>query len=227
MNSQNMPRVAVLIPAYNAEKTIARLVSEALHYVKTVMVVDDGSSDQTVNEAKRFGCTVVRHDQNKGKGGALRTGFDRLALMDVDWIIIMDADGQHLPSDIPKFLNAICAGEFSFLNGTRLRNPEKMPRIRLYTNKLMSHLMSMILGIQISDTQCGFKAFKSELIRKGRFRSQHFEIEDEIIFEAVRLKMNLGHVEVETVYSDEESYINPVTDTYRFISFLIRYVLGR
>lgn len=227
MDFKTSPKIIVLIPAYNAEKTIEQLATEIRGVLPKIIVVDDGSSDSTVEKARRAGCEVIVHDINQGKGGALRTGFHKISEMDYDWIVIMDADGQHLPQDLPKFIQMIKEGKYSFINGTRLKNAQKMPLIRLYTNKVMSGLVSSILKTEISDTQCGYKAFNTELIRKGRFFSRHFEIEDELIFEAVRLHFSIGHVEVETVYRDEESYINPLVDTFRFLLFLFRYSFKR
>lgn len=223
MISNKHPQITVLIPAYNAEKTIASLVVEVLKIIPNVIVVDDASSDRTFEVLREVNCDVITHAENKGKGGALRTGFQRVLELNFDWVVIMDADGQHLPEDLSKFIQEIDKGECSFINGTRLHNPGGMPFIRFWTNRVMSKLISLILKISISDAQCGFKAFKTDLIRRGNFISQHFEIEDELIFEAVRLNLPIGHVDVATVYNDEESYINPLIDTFRFFSFLFRY----
>lgn len=214
--------VAVLVPAYNEERHLAafldRLAQERLH----VLVVDDGSTDGTSEIARSKGVETVRLERNGGKGAALREGFRRLAGRGFEWIVIMDGDGQHLPSDIGGFLRAAAAAPGSVVNGNRLDDPRGMPAVRKWTNLTMSAVISAMARTRIRDSQCGFKMLPAAFLRRAELRCDRFEIEDEILLEAARLGFGITHAPVTSVYGNEDSHIHPLRDTARFLRFVLR-----
>ena len=221
------PRVAVLVPVYNEARFLGgfleRLKLQGLH----VLVVDDGSTDGSLEVAGSYGAETLSLPVNSGKGSALRAGFSRLLEQGFDWIIVMDGDGQHRPEEIPRFLRFLeeaAEGGFGIINGTRLENPKGMPLVRLLTNRFMSYMVGRIAGQPIRDSQCGYKMLSADFIRCAELHSNRFEIEDELLLEAVRLKYKIAFVPVTTVYGEEDSHIRPMTDTVRFLRFVARWI---
>jgi len=165
------PTVMVGIPAYNEAATIGAVVESAKNYVDTVLVVDDGSTDDTVEVAAAAGATVYEHDRNIGYGGALNSIFDQASRGDADYLVILDADGQHDPSDIPELIEQQRKSGAEVVIGNRFDEDAdtEMPlyrRFGLFAVNLMTNLSLGILkpANQISDTQSGFRAYSTEAI---------------------------------------------------------------
>ena len=147
--------VAALIPAFNCAAVIAAVVRGARRFVPDVLVVDDGSGDGTAAVARAAGARVVVHDQNRGKGPALRSGL--AVLLGEQWthVLMLDGDGQHDPEDIPGFL---AAGETVDLAlGNRLHRPEAIPAKRFWTNFIGTRALELMTGYPLEDSQCGFR----------------------------------------------------------------------
>ena len=214
----------VIIPAYNEENTIARLVVEVRSFGFFVLVADDGSKDSTVAKAKASGADVLTAAVNQGKGSALRRGFDHFLKQNFLAALIMDSDGQHDPKELDLFFNALNAGNVQVVVGDRLHDPKGMPWIRRATNRFMSGIISSIAKQDVPDTQCGYRAIRGEALKKLVLRTSHFEIESEILLEAARYGFKIGSIPIQCVYRDEKSRINPFRDTIRFFSFLFKYL---
>ena len=173
------------------------------------MVVDDGSTDATAAEASRAGAEVIQHPHNSGKGAAIKTGLLALATRPtIRYILLLDADGQHLPEEIPRFLDA-GAGSAMIL-GNRFGGARTMPMIRKATNRFMSWQISRICGQTIPDTQCGFRMLRTDLIPLLSCQSDHFDYETEMLIVAARLGHRIDSVPVSTIYGAEKSKIHPV-----------------
>jgi len=215
--------VWVVIPAYNEQRGLAGLLDRIKARGLSVLVVDDGSSDNTFQIASARADKVIRNENNFGKGAALNKALKHLFVEgQFDYILTMDADGQHSPDDIDKFLAAADRGD-SVVIGNRMDNPAGMPWVRIATNKLLSALISRIIGQTVPDTQCGFRLIKREVLEKIQIQSDKFEIESEILVKAGRLKVPIKSVNIQSIYSrNVKSRINPVTDTLRFWRFLVR-----
>jgi glycosyltransferase involved in cell wall biosynthesis len=215
----------VLIPAYQAESTIAELVRPLVKFPIPVFVVDDASTDQTGEKARTAGARVIQRAVNGGKGAALRTGIEEI-LKDrsVQWILMMDADRQHLPEEIPNFFEQrLQRTEADLLIGNRMDQPTGMPVDRSWTNRFMSHLISLWAGQKIPDSQCGFRLVSRRLLERVRLRSDHFEIESELIVRAARAGFRIASVPIRCVYpSGRVSFILPFLDTLRFIRLLMQ-----
>jgi glycosyltransferase involved in cell wall biosynthesis len=216
-NRQDIPILA-LIPAWNEASRVGPIVEATRAYLP-VLVVDDGSHDGTAAMAEAAGATVVRHSRNQGKGVALKTGFGWALEQGYEAVLTLDADGQHDPADIPKFLAAHEAGAGDLIIGRR--DFSKMPFPRLYTNPFGSWLLSLALGTRIYDNQSGYRLHSRRLLEEIELTATGFELEVEVIVQAVCEGMRIGWVDIETIYGiDKVSYFHPVNDTIRFLQMV-------
>jgi glycosyltransferase involved in cell wall biosynthesis len=218
-------KICVLIPAYNEAEHLDTLLAEVTPFVQDVIVVDDGSEDGSSQVASARGARVVRHEQNLGKGAALRTGFDYVLKGDWDAVITMDGDGQHDPRDVPGFL--AMAGNADVVIGNRMTDPRNMPLVRLLTNKGMSLLISLLTRQKIPDTQCGFRLMTRKVLKNLVFATSNFESESEILIAACKDKYTVVSVPIQTIYRQEKSKIRPVRDAVRFLKLILKGPHGR
>ncbi len=225
LSSDTVSTMIVLIPAYQAESTIGALVRSLRDLQIPVIVVDDASTDRTVQRATESGACVIRRPVNGGKGAALKTGIaEVLKDRSTQWVLMMDADRQHLPEEIPLFFQErLQRTEADLFIGNRMDYPEGMPLDRRWTNRFMSWLLSRCSGQTIPDSQCGFRLASRRLLERVTLRSNHFEIESELILRAARAGFRIVPVRIRCVYSSERvSFILPFLDTLRFLRLLIQ-----
>jgi glycosyltransferase involved in cell wall biosynthesis len=216
-------RVCVVIPAFREEARINPVVRAVRERGCDVVVVDDGSDDRTAEVARQAGAAVVVHPQNQGKGVALNSGFQYAVERHYDGVITMDADGQHDPDEIPKFLEAYVRTGIPVLIGNRMANAEAMPRIRRWTNRFMSWMLSRAMGQYIPDTQCGYRFYRCDVLPFITAHSERFAAESEILLHVAGRGIRIDSVRISTIYGDEKSRINPLVDTVRFFSMLWRF----
>jgi len=216
-------KVWIVIPAYNERFSLAGILDELKSKNFSILVVDDGSMDNTFKVAKKKADFVIRNEKNLGKGMSLKNGINYLlGETDFDYLITMDADGQHSPLDLDKFLKRAESGA-CFVVGNRMFNPIGMPKSRVVTNKFMSWLISRIVRQKIPDTQCGFRLIKREVLEKIKIKTNNFEIESEILIKAARLGFSIENIAIRSIYFKSlRSRINPFVDTVRFIKFILR-----
>jgi len=222
--AQNWQKIAVVIPAYCEEKHVGEVVLRTRAQLDHVLVVDDGSTDQTALHAREAGAEVIVHPKNRGKGETIKTGlrywFDR----GFDFVIILDADGQHRPEEIDRFVAATAPPTQSkFLVGNRMNDVSRMPLVRRIVNRYMSEKISRVCGQHIPDTQCGFRMLHRELIPDMLGGAERFDYETEMLIFASRKGYRVDSVPISTVYSDEVSSIHPIRDTLRFFQLMRRY----
>jgi glycosyltransferase involved in cell wall biosynthesis len=218
----NRATVAAIIPAYLEEKHIGDVVARTLQQLDHVLVVDDGSSDATAANARAAGGEVIVHERNAGKGEAIKTGLRHWLERGLGHVVILDGDGQHLPEEIPRFLEA-AEGGAEVLIGTRMSDLRTMPLVRRLTNRYMSHRISRVCGQFIPDTQCGFRMLSADVIPHLLDGAARFDYETEMLIVLSRKGFRIGAVPISTVYSDEVSSIHPVRDTLRFLKLMRRY----
>ncbi len=212
----------IVIPVLNEEEHIGEIVSGACRMGFEVIVVDDGSKDSSGDIARRNGAHIIRHDVRKGKGASLRDGFQYAVSKECEAVITMDGDGQHALDDLLIFVKKFQEDpQCGIINGSRMSSCKNMPKIRVYTNRLMSALISWVCRQRIPDTQCGFRLIRVDVLRRVRLRSTGFQIESELLIEAARAGFKIETVSIQTIYSGEKSNINPCVDTLRFIAFFI------
>ena len=221
-------RYCVILPAFNAAKTIGQIIDGVKTHGLSVIVVDDGSSDQTAAIAAQHGALVISHLRNRGKGGALRTGFEHALRAGYDGIITMDSDGQHDPNEIQRIIYAGERQHAGMVLGDRMSNGDSMPREREWTNKMMSRLISLVANQRIPDTQCGYRFIRKEVLEAIPLRTEHFEIETELVLEAALRRWKIVSVPVRTIYQDQHtSHIRPVLDGLRFLRVMLRHLIWR
>ena len=161
-------KIFAVIPAYNEEKQISGVVKKTKKYVNNVVVVDDGSKDKTKDTAKKSKAIVLQHLVNLGKGAALKTGCDYAVKNKADIIIVIDADAQHNPDDIPKFLENLKNDDIIL---TYRRLNKNMPFILKFGNLFINKTINFLYGIKIKDSQCGYRAFTAKAYKKLRWKA--------------------------------------------------------
>ena len=186
--------IVIIIPAYNEEKTIGKVVVNAKKHGK-VLVVDDASLDRTPEMAKKAGATVIRRKVNGGLGSALRTGFEKALQMKSNIIITIDADGQHEPEEIPEFLKKINEG-YDFVLGSR--DLSKYPFVKKLGNFFLQFFTNLVAGTNLKDTESGFRAFRGSALKKFYLRAERYEIAVEIIFEVGRNRLRYANIDVDS-----------------------------
>ena len=221
----NRTNVAAIVPAYREQVHVRDIARRVCAQLDHVLVVDDGSQDETGARARAGGAEVIVHPQNRGKGEAIKTGlahwFER---EQIDYIVLLDGDGQHLPEEIGRFLAAAASGpEAGLFVGTRMHDTRRMPFVRRTINRYMSRRISRLCGQEILDTQCGFRMLRRALIPHLREGTSRFDYETEMLILASRHGFRIASVPISTVYSDEVSSIRPLRDTLRFFKLLRRY----
>ena len=215
--------VAAVIPAYHEEKHIGDVVRRTLKQLANVVVIDDGSTDATAEEARKAGADVIVHERNLGKGESIKSGFRYWLDHGASYVVVLDADGQHLPEEIVHFLDAAAATGAKLLVGTRMNNVRDMPVVRRAVNRYMSRKISRACRQEIPDTQCGFRMVHRDIIPQLLGGTERFDYETEMLIVASRAGCTIASVPISTVYSDEVSSINPVRDTLRFFKLMRRY----
>ncbi|MEM3564855.1 MAG: glycosyltransferase family 2 protein [Candidatus Jordarchaeaceae archaeon] len=213
-----MPKIVCVSPAYNEEKTVAKVVQAALKYSEEVIVVDDGSTDSTYEEAKKAGATIVRHYRNLGKGVALKTGFKAALGMGADVVVVLDADLQHDPQEISKLLKTMESENADIVVGSRFLGVIKgMPRMRILSNKLTTIILRLYFKLPITDSQSGFRAYKRQVLEQLEFSAPRFSAETEILIDAHRKGFRISETKIQTIYGEEKSKMRNFEDTIRWI----------
>ena len=195
-------KIYIVIPAYNESYRIEKVLKDLGKSGLPIIVVDDGSSDSTSNIVKKHKVTLIKHKVNLGKGAAIKTGCEAAIIMGADVIIMMDSDGQHLVSDLMKFVDKINTKKYDVVFGSRNLNMG-VPLVRYVGNKLESVLISLLFGIYVSDPICGFRALTKRAYQKMNLESEGYDIETEMVIKTCKLHLSYCEIPVETVYYDK------------------------
>ena len=218
-----MIRVAALVPAYQAAAHLGEVLMriQALPQPPDVLVVNDGSRDATEQVARMYGVPVLSFAGNRGKGHALLAGF--AALRDYDAVVTLDSDGQHPPECVPAFVAAAEAGADVVLGRRRFEGG--MPPVRRLANAVSSQWASDLAGQRISDSQCGYRLYRREVLAVVPVTPGRYEVESEMAVRAARLGFRVREVEIPTVYGSEQSQIRVARDVPRILGVLARLAL--
>lgn len=210
-------KTVALIPALDAERTLPKVLEGALAQIQPVVVIDDGSSDRTGEVARAGGGIVLRHEVNRGKGGALKTGFAWALANGYDGVITLDADGQHLPSEIPKFLRERESGGADLIIGGRAHLFQHMLPRRRNANRFSAWCISKCAGVHVPDSQSGFRYYSADLIRAMKLRADGFDMESEVIVRAGRRGFPIVTIPIDLGFVDgvSTSHYKPLKDTLR------------
>ena len=188
-----------VIPACNEENNITNIIKKTKEYVDEVIVIDDGSKDKTKEFAEKADAIVLRHLVNLGKGAALKTGCDFAIKKGAKFVIALDADAQHNPDDIPRFIEKL--RKYDMVFGYR-KTSRKMPLVLHFGNWFISTIVNILYGIKLNDTQCGFRAFSKEAYGKIRWSAADYSMESEMISRAGKQRLKYVQIPIKTVYSD-------------------------
>jgi len=227
-------QTAAVIPAFQDEKHIGDIARRTRERLDHVLVVDDGSTDQTEERAREAGAEVIIHSQNQGKGEAIKTGLTHWLgnanssssdqNRQITWVVLLDSDGQHLPEEIDRFLLAAASVDRpTFFIGNRMEDVARMPFVRRVVNRYMSNEISRVCGQRIPDTQCGYRMLHREIIPDMLQGGHRFDYETEALIMASRKGYTIESVPITTVYTDQVSKIHPVRDSFRFFKLMQRY----
>lgn len=208
--------IAVLIPAYDASKSLRGVIEGIKEYGLAIVVVDDGSRDATAQIARAAGAGVLRHTRNRGKGASLRTGFCFLLNEGYKAVITMDADGQHDPSFIPSFIKAYEEERGALIIGSRAGEFNAMSWLRRFWNQLGAAAVSKLIGTLLTDTQSGYRLITAEVLQGLPLRAVGYEAELELLIKACKRGYTVVEIPVTTHFVDgrPSSHFRPVRDTW-------------
>jgi len=219
--------VACVIPALNAAPTLGSVVS-GLHRALPsayVIVIDDGSVDDTYGVGTRVADATLRLPRNRGKGAALRAGFVVARERRADFVVTVDADGQHDPAFAPALVQALASADLAI--GARDSRAREMPVGRRLTNRLSAAAVSRCIGRPVADAQSGFRAMRADVLSDVAPRGDRYEFETEFLIMAAQQGHRIVFVPIPTTYSGlVPSQFRPVRDSARIVGTLWRFALG-
>ena len=214
------------IPAFNAENQISDVIKKSLNYVDKVLVCDDGSTDNTFENAKLTGAYVLKHEKNLGKGAALKTLFGKAKELNADVIITIDADGQFLPVEMIKLIEPIQNNNFDLVIGNRFLDKKEMPSYRKAGNKILDSFTKLAANLPFEDTQSGFRSYSKTAIEKLSFSTNGFGVDSEILIDAVNKNLKITEKYVTVIYDTGEktSTKNPVSHSVGVLAAIIELI---
>lgn len=195
-------KIFIVIPAFNEEKDISKVLRDLEKKGLPTIVVDDGSLDKTFKQASKFkNITLLRHRVNLGKGAAIKTGAQVAFKKGADAVVFMDGDGQHKVSDLDKFIEKLKRG-YQVVFGARSLEPG-VPLIRFLVNKMASVFINVLFSIYVSDLICGYRAITKEAFKKIHLQSLGYAVETEMVIKTKLFSLKYCEVPIETVYLDK------------------------
>lgn len=221
-----MIKYQVIIPAYNAGKTISTVLSQISALDQRpdeIIVIDDGSTDDTAQKCEEHNVRLIRNLKNGGKGYSLKVGFDAILKSNKpEYVLCLDADLQHPVSSIADFLDQAEKNGSKFIIGSRSRSTIHMPFFRILSNTITSFLISQLSKQKIEDSQCGFRLIHKNVLKNLDLVENGYQLESEIIIKAARNGFSIHWVNIPTIYNSEDSHMRHIADTFRFISLILR-----
>lgn len=206
----------VIIPTYNNATTIRQVISDVAAYTDDIIVVNDGCTDNTASILSEMDVTVVSHDHNKGKGCALKSGFNKARKMGFDHAITFDADGQHFACDIPKFIAMLKNHEGSLIIGSRNLQQEGMPAKNTFANKFSNFWFRIQTGINLPDTQTGFRLYPLHRMGALRWITSRYEAELEMLVFAAWRGIDIIPIDINVYYPPTDVRVSHFRPAYDF-----------
>ena len=224
-----MSELCVLIPAYNAEATLRGVIEGAKRSRLDIVVVDDGSTDSTPRIVREMGVTLLQHPENRGKGRALRTGFNYVIEHGYEAVITIDADGQHGAADIPRFVELYRQQRPDIIIGSRAAQFHEMPWLRRFWNRLGAKAVSRLTKISVSDSQSGYRLVRSEVIGDVKLTTSTYEMEMELLIKACKKGYRVVTMDVigHAINDTSTSHFRPVVDTFKICMLYLRSLFWR
>jgi len=219
--------IVACIPAYNEEKTIAKVIIGAQKYVNRVIVGDDGSDDMTAEIAESLGAIVVRHEDNLGKGAILRSLFEASVKAGASIVVTLDADGQHDPHDIPLVVRPVLDGKADLSIGARFTDKNYIPSYRRIGNKLLDAITNLRAVSKLTDTQSGFRAYSRGAIEKIEVRDDGMSADSQILMSAWKNNLRITESDISVSYEGDTSTFNPLRHFSSVMYGIVRYAIER
>jgi len=217
-------RLQALIPAYNAASTVGAVVEETARVMTDVLVVDDGSPDDTAGAARGAGARVLRLPAHQGKGAALRAGFAQALEGGYAAVVTLDADGQHDPTEIVRLVDCWRQTGAALVIGSRSHLEDAMSPGRRFGNRFARRALSYFSGVEVADAQSGFRLYEAALLRAVPLRGMRYELESEVIVRAARAGFLVActQVRLRQVAGEGTSHFQPWSDTARICVAVLR-----
>lgn len=204
----HVTKVAIVLPAFNEAKVITQVIKDLQEtfrkstYKYQIIVVDDGSSDNTAEKARINDVHVIKHILNSGSGGATATGLSYAYQNGFDMAATLDADGQHAAKDVLKGINLLAKGDVDLLIGSRLLKKEGMPGVKLFGNKGLSFITYLLFGINVTDSQSGLRVFSKRALFELKWRTNGYEFCSEMLWRAKQLHLRIAEYPIKSIYTD-------------------------
>jgi len=219
-------RVLAGIPAYNEARYVGSVVLQARQYADEVILVDDGSMDNTARVAELAGATVIRHHENKGYGAAIQSMLAEAKKRNPDVFVLLDADAQHNPNEIPAIIKPILEG-FDLVIGSREAQKDKTPRYRRIGKEVILRSARLASKTNVSDSECGFRAFSKRAISELELKENGMAISEETIVRAAEKNLRITEVPISNIYTMDGSTLNPIRHGVDVLSRIIVMILQR
>lgn len=206
-----MDKVCIVIPAFNESQILSQVISEVKEEgFKNIIIVDDGSTDDTYHVAKDSGVTVAKHLINRGKGAATQTGLDAAKILDAEIVVTMDADGQHTAKDIKHLVKPILSDECDVVLGSRFLNKNDIPQKKLLFNKIANIVTYVFFGMYVNDSQSGFRAYNKKALNSIYTDMDRYEYESQILRQIKLYKLRYREIPIHVKYTQysQEKYKN-------------------
>lgn len=201
-------RVCVVIPAYNEGKVIKSVIKKArkefekTKYEIDIVLINDGSADNTADEAKKAGAIIINHILNSGAGGATATGLSFANQNNYDLAVTMDADGQHSPKDVVSGIEFAIKNDIDLVIGSRLIDSRGMSRVKVLGNKGLSFITYVLFGVNVTDSQSGLRVYSRKALEQLRWKTSGYEFCSEMIWRANQLHLKIAEYPIEAIYTD-------------------------
>jgi glycosyltransferase involved in cell wall biosynthesis len=216
-------KTAIIIPAYNAVTTLNFLLARLLAFTPKhdIIVIDDGSSDSTAEAAKLSGVELIIHQYNRGKGAALRSGFELALNKGCEAVITIDADGQHDPKYITALADTMDTGHWDIIVGSRRSEFKRMSFARFLSNSITTTVVSILAGTKISDSQSGYRIIRTSVLKNVKLETSRYQMESELLIKAARQGFKIGHLDITNI-PGSTSHISHLKDTLRFVKMALQ-----
>lgn len=196
-------KIYIILPAYNEGKVISNVIKNIYRNgYNNIIVVDDGSKDNTYDKSIATGVIVIRHAINRGKGAATQTGLDAAKLLGADIVVTLDSDGQHNPKDIVKLITPIIEKKADVVLGSRMLGEKGMPKSRIFMNKIGNWITYLFFGVLVTDSQSGFRAYSKKALDSVYTYMDRYEFESEMLGQIKNAKLRIQEVPIEVIYTD-------------------------
>ena len=226
MSKLSQSKILVAMPAYNEEKYIGSLVTKAREYADEVLIVDDGSTDGTSEVARLAGATVIQHKENKGYGAAVQSILAEAKRISPDILVLLDADSQHNPGEIPRLVEPISQG-FDLVIGSRKLLRDNIPLYRRIGQGVISYFCYILSGEKLSDSESGFRVFSRKAVGMLELREDGMSVSAETIAKAAEKGLKITEIPISITYTRDGSTLNPVRHGFGVLSRIIAMILER